>query len=162
MKLVELTQGYSAIVDDRDYDRVSEFKWLAQVRPGGKGVYAKTSLPRTYGGHRPCLYMHRLIMRIYNRKIKVDHKDNDGLNNRRCNIRVATTSQNGGNCRKQKHTTSRFKGVHWRKDCKRWSVAVVKNRRRYHIGHFKSEVAAARAYDEAARLMFGEFALVNF
>lgn len=105
--------------------------------------------------------MHRAILGI-NSKTKVDHKDGDGLNNQRQNIRVATTSQNGGNRRKQaKPTSSKFKGVCWHKRDKVWQVMIMANGKYTYVGFFQSEVEAAMAYNKAATSLFGEFAHLN-
>ena len=102
--------------------------------------------------------MHRYLLQA-NPGERVDHQDGNGLNNRRENIRKATSSQNGMNARAQVGGSSKFKGV-WRPT--RWRAEIRVNYKTIHLGSFATEEEAAHAYDEAARRLFGEFARVNF
>lgn len=93
----------------------------------------------------------------------IDHRNGNGLDNRRRNLRFANNSQNMANARKSSvPKSSRFKGVHWHKCAKKWCAAVVHHGRRKHLGLFAVEEDAARAYDKAALEHFGEFARLNF
>jgi hypothetical protein len=92
----------------------------------------------------------------------VDHHDGDGLNNQQNNLRAATQSQNNQNARKQVNKTSRFKGVSWYKKYQKWNARIQISRHLRHLGYFMFEGDAAQAYDNAARRIFGEFALLNF
>jgi hypothetical protein len=103
--------------------------------------------------------MHNLVLPDVK---KPDHRDGDGLNNTRANLRSATRSQNAMNRRKQKGTSSRFKGVSWNKREQKWKVKIMFNCRVINLGSFDSEKAAARTYDAAAKKYFGEFAKLNF
>jgi hypothetical protein len=106
--------------------------------------------------------MHRLILGAQNGDL-VDHKDRNGLNNRRNNLRLCTSSQNSMNViRKYKGKTSVFRGVHFHKAANKWIAKVYAGRVAHHLGSFVNEVDAAIAYDHAAKRLHGEFALVNF
>src|SRR5580700_5175989 len=111
MRRIPLTRGYTAIIDDVDYDWVSGFEWRTLITENGD-VYGVTTLPHKFDGQWPQVLLHRHIMQVYDTDVLVDHRDHDGLNDRRYNLRVATKSQNGANARKRSRASSIFKGVH--------------------------------------------------
>ena len=94
--------------------------------------------------------------------MQIDHINGNGLDNRKVNLRLCNSSQNQRNARKRKSGTSRFKGVDWHKESKKWRARICVNRKRIHIGRYKSEFEAAQAYDKKAIELFGEFASLNF
>ena len=113
-------------------------------------------------GKQTTIQMHRLLLGLKpGDSRESDHKDGNGLNNRRNNLRIATRAQNQHNQRPQKGT-SRFKGVCWHRDAAKWQAQIQIERRKIHLGYFDSEIEATRAYDAAARNHFGEFARLNF
>lgn len=161
MKEIKLTKGFVALVDDRDYAELSRHKWQAQEN--GRRVYA------TRNGHRlgddgkrirTKVYMHREIMG--NALFHVDHRDGDGLNNQRSNLRLATRTENQGNVKIRSSNTSGYRGVSWEANARKWRAGIGRNGKRSYIGLFSSAEDAARAYDDAARQYFGEFATLNF
>ena len=157
-KAIELTQGYSAIVDDRDYEALSQHKWRAMVVRLGhkKRVYAVRG--KRSGKKKKTILMHREILRAGPDQ-SVDHIDGDGCNNRRCNIRACTKSQNQYNRRKNGgKTTSIYKGVRYCARHNRWRAAAGGK----HIGSFSSEAEAAIAYDNYVQKHWGDYALKNF
>jgi hypothetical protein len=91
----------------------------------------------------------------------VDHIDNDGLNNRRSNLRICTIKQNSRNSRSP-GGASRYKGVSRDKRHKKWRVKIICNGKRISVGYFANEIKAALAYDEHAKELFGEYAYLNF
>jgi len=105
--------------------------------------------------------MHRLILSITDPCIKVDHKDRNGLNNQRNNLRLATHKQNMANRSRHKGSVSKYLGVHWRKDRSRWLACITKDGVPCVLGSFKSEIDAAIAYNKAATRLHGEFANIN-
>lgn len=168
-KCIELTQGRVAIVDDDDFEILNQCKWHY-----GWG-YAKR---RVYfgGGRSKYLRMHRVIMNPPD-GIQVDHKNGDGLDNRRCNLRIATAHQNLSNQKTQTNPAkhSRYKGVSLARYYRRrrdgtevtglsrpWRAYIVKNNRQHPLGNFATQEEAARAYDDKAKELFGEFARLNF
>ena len=157
-KEITLTKGYVAIVDDEDYERVSQFKWHAVFGTTGV-VYAQSSV---YSGDHPTtVKLHRLVLGIIDPEIDVDHEDRNGLNCQRYNLRLSTPHQNLGNRKKTTGCTSMFKGVSWDKRQLKWHSRITTNYKRIHLGFFASELKAALAYDTAAIQCFGEFALTN-
>lgn len=160
MKTISLTRGYVALVDDEDYERLAAFKWHAYVnRTNIIRVYAIRDIGNTREGNRKIVYMHREVLGCAGR---VDHHDNDGLNNQRRNLRRATQSQNMHNRRKSPGKSSQFKGVHWSTRYQKWE-AHIRNGLPYstYLGRYASEYDAALAYNAAAVKAFGEFARLN-
>lgn len=158
MKLIPLTQGYFAIVDDADYEWLSQFKWRIQKKPNNR-YYARTSIK--IGNKYKTVGMHRLIMNSP-QGMDVDHINRNGLDNRRANLRVCTRSQNIQNTSTCKNSSSQYKGVSWSKDRKLWCAAICFNSKRINLGRFRSESDAIQAYDQKAKELFGEFANTNF
>ena len=94
--------------------------------------------------------------------MQIDHINDNGLDNRRSNLRICSQSQNLMNCRKPKTLfSSKYKGVSWVQKHKRWKVSIAFKGKRKYIGHFLSEIDAAKAYNKAAEKYFGEFARLN-
>jgi hypothetical protein len=157
MKQVPVSNGWFASVDDADYDVVTKYKW--RLQRGGKNRYAVAYIDGK------AAFMHRLIMNAAKGKV-IDHKDGDGLNNQRENLRFCTRAQNfqNGRHRNTPGRTSQCKGV-WRvrPPCRRcWRAGITANMVYTNIGSFFTEEEAARAYDDAARRLHGEFARPNF
>ena len=159
--VVPLSQGKHALVDLQDLDRVFQFKWYAMrgkdacgapVYYAGRGDYSS--------GSRKGVLLHRFILNAPP-GMDVDHIDRTRtLDCRRCNIRLATRSQNIANSRKRLNAMhSRYKGV---TRCKgKWQAAIKGGGRNIYLGRFANEDDAAAAYNAAATLHFGEFALLN-
>ncbi len=149
-----IIQGHRVVLDRADLLRVSKHTWHVTEGRTGK-LYVRRS-------DRPHPYMHRQILGLKARKPGVDHKNRDGLDNRRSNLRLCTQSQNNGHIVKFRGTySSRHKGVSWCKDANKWRARIRVPRMRQHLGYFRDEDEAARAYNVAATEAFGEFALLN-
>lgn len=160
-KTIMLTQGYIALVDEQDHEALAEYVWGAQV--DRNGVYVcRMQRKAECGDDKPKkVYMHRQILGATDRRTDVDHINQDGLDNRRANLRSCSRSENNGNRRKYRGT-SRYKGVSWDSKNSKWLAQIhLSNRRRY-LGRFVLEQDAARAYDAAALLQWGDFARLNF
>lgn len=158
MKQIPLTRGKFAIVDDEDFDWLSQWKWYA--RKSRNTFYAERHISRE-NDKRITIRMHREVCGTPPR-METDHRDGDGLNNCRSNLRVATQSQNNANQRKLRSASSKYKGV-WRDGVRRkWEARIRVNYRKIFLGYFEGEEEAAKAYDKAAQKFFGEFARLNF
>lgn len=160
MREIHLSKGQVAIIDDCDFDLVAGIKWYAlkkkyQSRTDWYAVATKLN------GSTSSLRMHRLITNAVAGQM-VDHKNGNGLDNRRPNLRICTCSQNNQNRRRLSTKSSQFKGVRWHKQTSRWESRIMLNKVSIYLGCFTNEHDAAIAYDAAARNYFGEFALTNF
>ncbi|MEU4155722.1 hypothetical protein [Actinoplanes sp. NPDC026670] len=147
---IPLSRGHVAIVDAADYDMlVAAGSWSLVV--DGWNTYAKSKAG----------LMHRLILPGF---ACVDHRNGVGLDNRKANLRGATTSQNGGNARLSRRNASGFKGVSLDRTRATlpWQVRIGVAGKLRKVGRYATPVEAALAYDKAARDAFGEFAAVNF
>lgn len=156
---ITLGNGLVALVDDEDYHNVSRYTWHAK-RCGCK-VYAETSTWDSLNKNKVNVYMHHLICPGASR---VDHKDGDGLNNTRLNVRPASASDNNKNKGAQSNNTSGYKGVIREKKSRRnpWRAQIKSDGRYIRIGGYQTPEQAALAYDKAAILIHGEFASLNF
>lgn len=155
MKYIELTRGKVAIVDDKHYEYLNQFKWRALK--DNNTWYAGRS-----DSDKNIIRMHREIMGVTDSKIIVDHADGDGLNNLEENLRICTHGQNMANRRKQINNTSGYRGVYWEKNDKKWRASVKVNGVTKNLGNYDDIEEAARARDEAAKIYYGEFARLNF
>lgn len=157
MKTIPLTQGYVAVVDDEDYEDLAQHRWC--VSRSGRMLYAA----RSVGGRKSPqkVYMHVVIARP-GPGLLVDHKDRDGLNNRRGNLRVGTKKDNEGNSGPRAGSSSRFKGVHRHSQNRVWVAQLRGQGIRANLGSWDTEELAALAYDRAARDYYGDFAYLNF
>lgn len=144
---------FIALVDDEDFESINQYKWF--VMKSRTTIYAARNV--RVGGKRTNLRMHWEIMGGKG----VDHKDHNGLNNQKSNLRFCTASENLMNRRKWKNTSSIYKGVCFNKLARKWQANIQTNGKLIHIGLFVSEVDAARAYNEKAIEFFGEFANLN-
>ncbi len=146
---------HSALVDEADYDKVSNIKWY---------INRKTGYVYGYVSKRVRPYLHRYILGLSKEDPMLDHKDNNPLNCTRDNLRYCSDTQNARNQRKRKvgNFTSQFKGVSWESRICKWRVTIFVNYKQTHIGTFDNEQEAAQAYDKKAREIFGEFAKTNF
>jgi hypothetical protein len=151
MREIPLTHGEVALVDDEDFEWLSKFSWRVVDDPRNNTLYAAAS-PIT---------MHRIILGSDGAEASlVDHENGNGLDNRRENLRMATASQNQGNRRLNRNSTSGYKGVSRRNG--RWTARIKMKGRSTYLGTWDTPEEAAEAYDSKAREYFGEFAHVNF
>jgi len=146
---IHLSNGMDAIVDFDDYEKVCHLHWSPKSGRCGTGIWYAVS-----GG----IGMHRFLMGCL-----ADHRDGDGLNNRRSNLRPCTPAQNKRNARKcARPCTSMYKGVRFHKNRGLFEASVYADGKRTYLGAFSHEDDAAWAYDSAALELHGEFARINF
>ena len=147
---VTLSSDQTTLVSNKDYVWVMQWKWSALK--ARHGWYAVRREGRKY------IYLHRALMDAPKGR-QVDHKNGDGLDNRRANLRVATNMQNSRNRHRRNGVLSQYRGVTKRK--KAWIAQITVNYHNHYVGSFKTEAEAAQAYNAAAKKAFGKYASLN-
>lgn len=163
MKELALNFGKVTLVDDEDYDFLALHRWTIKrsyVSTTGL-IHTIYAWGRVTPGSRVRTFLHRFLLQPPP-GVGLDHVNGDGLDNRRCNLRLCSHHQNAANMRKRPDATSRFKGVSLRRSTGLWIAQLVVHRKWRKLGSFKDELEAARAYDRAAAEAFGPFARLNF
>ncbi len=154
MKRIALTQGQFALVDDEDFEHLSQWKWFAQKTPMGS-FYAQRR--EHHGG--PVVLMHRYLAQTP-AGLVTDHVDGNGLNNQRANLRSATALQNMMNKAPNRGGSSPLKGAVFDRGHKSrpWRASIRLNGRLKYLGNYTTPEEAAAAYAAAATVHFGAFA----
>lgn len=159
-KYIALTQGKVTLVDEADYAWLMQWNWRYHwtgyaVRTESVGDASIKFRPRRM------ILMHRRIMGEPE-ELEVDHINSDRSDNRRCNLRLGTRSQNLQNASKQSQpTSSKYKGVSWSEAHGYWRSVIKINGKSQYIGQFHTEIAAAKAYNKKAKELFGDWAKIN-
>lgn len=162
MRKILLSQGKYALIDNLDFEDVSKYTWHWTPDKNGTGYAARTEYLGLVNGKPRWrkARMHRQIMEFPFGK-EVDHKDGDGLNNRRSNLRLANNSENSRNRGAQSNSKTGIKGVSWKAKSKKWQAQIKLNGKVYYLGVFTNIEDAAQSYAKAAKEMHGEFARVR-
>ena len=150
-----LTKDQIAYIDDED-EILAKYNWYADGNPNK--YYAKRN------NHGKTCRLHRCVMeRMLNRKLntgeEVDHKDNNGLNNTRSNLRLASRTENNRN--RKNYKQNRYKGTSFNKRINKWIASITINGKTKGLGYYNTEIEAAKAYDFYAIKYFKEFARTN-
>lgn len=162
MKEIRLTQNQVALIDDDDYEFLSQWKWFAIK--SDKTFYAVRTVFNK--GNFTRLQMHNIIWERHYGEVgiglRVDHSNQRGYDNQKFNLRLATPAQQCQNRRVLKNNTSGFIGVSLHKQSGKYRAVIGVNKRSISLGLFWNPVEAAQARDEAAIKYHGEFAVLNF
>lgn len=178
IKEIKLTKGFVALVDDEDFEYLSQWKWYINRSKGGHIYAQRTEYLGTSEGKKKTrnIKMHRLLLKLEDKYLDVDHINGNTLDNRKENLRVASRSQNNYNSKKRNNKTSEapvsnYKGVSYafiykpngKKyiRSKPWKATGNLNKKSYSLGYFKTEKEAALAYNDFAIKYYGEFACLN-
>jgi hypothetical protein len=156
---VILTQGKVTIIDLDDWELIRARTWGTAYSRQSRTPYALTSVPLR-DGRWTKIYLHRFLLKP-KPGVRVDHKNHDGLDNRRSNLRFATAAESARNTRSREGSSSKYKGVTWDKNRKKWNACIKLGPTTYMLGRFDSETKAALAYNKRAREEYGEFAYLN-
>lgn len=155
----KLCGTHTVLYDDEDEHIIQSFKWrLCRVK---KGLYG----PIVVGWNkskRQNIAIHRAIMNPP-KELCVDHINLNRLDNRRCNLRLATIAENNRNIWRHRKNTTGYKGVSFRKNSARnpWEARISVDGKNVHIGNYPTKEQAALAYNEAAKKYYGDFARLN-
>lgn len=160
VKKIPLTQGLYARVGAQDYAWIGQWKWTADRRKHYDLWYAVRVIKREDGKWGKKIYMHRLILQALPGQ-EIDHKDNDGLNNTRKNLRFATRAENNHNTRMRISNTSGFKGVSWDKNMNLWQAKITIRRQQIHLGRYDSPQDAYAAYCQASKHYHKDFGRIR-
>lgn len=154
-RLIRLTQGRFAIVDEEDFERVNQYRWCAHNH--GNTSYAIRGYKNDNKSRG--VKMHQFILNFPD--MLIDHINRNGLDNRKCNLRTCTHSMNMANRSSNKDSYSKYKGVCYHKVNRKFVSAINYNGNRIYLGSFSNEIDAAKAYDIKALEFYGEFAKLN-
>lgn len=157
MKEINITgkkgAGLKTLIDERDIKKIPNYA----INLNGWGYPCITFREKN---KRITKSLHQIIMGEIPKGMVIDHIDGNPLNNQKSNLRICTPQQNQFNQRKTRGV-SKYKGVSWYKNYKKWMAKIKFNGRTYNLGYFNTEIQAAKAYDEKAKEIFGEFANLN-
>lgn len=156
--IVLINSDKLAKVDDKDYERLIKWNW--SIVKHGNVHYVVRAEKIGYKKQKH-IYLHREVLNISDSKTIVDHKDHDGLNCQRNNLRTCTIAQNAWNQRKRSGVTSKHKGVSWCRRAKKWRAYIGVNKKVIHLGWHNTENEAAIAYNKVVVTHYGEFAILN-
>lgn len=155
-RYIPLTQGQKTLVDVGDFYELARHKWYAQ--PMKNGTFYPRRVTSLADGEK-MITMSRWILGAKDGEL-ADHVNRNPLDNRRCNLRIATREQNARNSKKARPSQSGFIGV--RKSKNKWMAKVGFEGGEIFVGMFNTPEEAALARDHKARELHGEFAVLNF
>lgn len=159
VKVIPLTRSKFAIIDPEDYELVSQYKWRSLKHRSA--WYAVASIPHPDGGYDSRgwrRYTTRSMHQLITGYPETDHQNGNGLDNRRCNLRPATSAQNAANRKRRSDNTSGHVGITWHKRYMKWQARIGYNGIQYHLGNYDRIQDAIAAYHVAAQSVFQEFA----
>jgi hypothetical protein len=156
-RLIRVSGGYFAVVDEEDFERVNQYTWTLLWKKGGENYYAHTFYFEN--GEKFHLIMHRFILGVT--ELNIDHINGNGLHNYKSNLRQCTQKQNSWNRRSSRFSVSKYRGVYKRKNGN-FSATITCNKIKHYLGVFKTEIDAGKAFDLKAREFYGQYAYQNF
>lgn len=155
---IKLTKGKWAFIDTEDIPKVAHIHW--HIHEGKKFTTTYCRGSKWENGKAVGVMLHRIITGANPGQL-VDHINHNGLDNRKCNLRICTAQENNRSVVKRKKGTSIFKGVYYDKRRHDYKATITVNKKTITIGYYKKEIDAAKAYNERALKLFGDFAVFN-
>ncbi len=149
MKYINLTKGKRTLVDDKNFESLNKHKWRYCDYPI-RAIKIKVN-------KFVCWRMHWEIMGKPKKGLFVDHINGNKLDNREKNLRIVNQNQNSQNSAKRKNTSSRYKGVFWHKQSKKWRSKIIANKKLIYLGTFDTELLAYKAYCVASKKYHGQY-----
>jgi hypothetical protein len=154
MKQIPLSRELFATVDDDDFEKINQYKWYALKSLNT--FYAHRQF-RNKDGKLKSQYMHRVVLNVEDSKIEVDHKNKNGLDNTKSNLRQATKKQNAHNRSINTKNTTGFRGVFLEKRVQKYRAQIRINGKINSLGYFSNPEDASAAYETKAKEIFNEF-----
>ena len=156
MKEIKLNNSnFTALIDDEDYEKVSKYKWSKLEPKNGNTIYVIGFI------NKKVTSLHIFLLGKKEGK-EIDHKDRNGLNNQRYNLRFLTQSENSRNIGIRPNNTSGYIGVSWIKKEKKYKTTIMYNGKTIHLGYYNCKIKAARVYDSVCKYHFKGIAQLNF
>jgi len=153
---IPLTKGKITIVDTENYEWLMQWRWCTDQRKDTS--YARRNFRKN--GKQHTMKIHREILNLTNVDIRdIDHKNGNGLDNRRINLRLVSPGLNGANCRMRKNNTSGFRGVYWHKKAKKWGAQIMVCHKQIYLGLYSQIEIAGEAYKKAILHYWGNSAI---
>lgn len=143
------------VIDNEDFNKIKNYKWRLYYDKNKNLKYVLTT-----DKNKKTLFLHRYIMNCPNNMI-IDHKNHNGLDNQKNNLRICNYINNNRNKKKCKNSTSKYKGVYWNKYHKKWEVSIKNKNEKKFLGYFNNEKEAAKKYNNYAILHYNEYAYLN-
>jgi hypothetical protein len=157
MKIIKTRSGYNIKLDNEFFYKLNKHTWYRH----DAGKYNKSYYARTRIGNK-LVYMHHMIIGKAPKGYVVDHINGSGLDNRIKNLRFIKHSHNIWKSRKvNMRTTSKYKGVWYRKERGAWAVCLHLDDKTKHFGYYATEKEAAKVYNKMAKRYYGKFAVLN-
>lgn len=148
--------NFEVLVDDEDYDKVMERKWSLSFSKNRKYIRVEARI------NYKLVRLHRYLLGVIDKNVKVDHKDRNPLNNQKSNLRLCNQKENMRNCRSKGNKTG-FRGVYQNHKIGKFRACISIDDKTFHIpGNFETAEEAAKVRDDYAQKISGEFAILNF
>lgn len=158
--IIPLSGGKTSICDKSDFKIISKHIWYAAKSANSDDLFYAYSNVKLKSGEKRTIKMHRIILDLKESEI-ADHKNHDGLDNRRENLRMCSLSQNAYNKRIQRNNSSGYVGVHWMEKIKKYEAYFWINKKKHKVGYFKDLEEAVFERNKAVKTHHGEFANIQ-